>query len=290
MKCEICNGEKFEKKYQLNNYEIVLCKKCKTLFNKTFLESEDFRKNLFEESYYDKIQSNAFENKLQNYKKDPSSKVYNKYLKIIEKTKKPGKVLDIGCAFGTFLKVADDRKWKVEGVEISKYSSDMIKKHWKFKVFNGDLENFKTKEKYDLITFWDVIEHTRHPRKNLEKVHKLLKDDGYLLITTDNYRSLIAFIASSIYKFSFGTIKSPVERFYIPYNSFYYDDIKFKKLLKIIGFKPIYFKKIDYPIENLNLSTIEKTIVKSIYTTGDLMNLNSQFIIIAKKIENKNKK
>ena len=45
---------------------------------------------------------------------------------------------------------------------------------------------------FDVVTFWDVIEHLEEPIPHLEAAHRLLKDDGLLVIETQNVESRFA--------------------------------------------------------------------------------------------------
>jgi hypothetical protein len=55
------------------------------------------------------------------------------------------------------------------------------------------------------------------------------------------------------------------------------------RILERFGFKIIFRDGIDYPIDKLNVSVIEKAVIKVLYKIGDITNLNSQFILIAQK-------
>lgn len=39
---------------------------------------------------------------------------------------------------------------------------------------------------FDLVTFTEVIEHVEHHQDVLREIHRVLKDDGYLIVTTPN--------------------------------------------------------------------------------------------------------
>ena len=54
-------------------------------------------------------------------------------------------------------------------------------------------------------------------------------------------------------------------------------------LLKATGFKPVFFEKLDYPIDKLDVSGLEKELVRILYAIGDVINMNTQFMFIAEK-------
>jgi 2-polyprenyl-3-methyl-5-hydroxy-6-metoxy-1,4-benzoquinol methylase len=284
--CRVCESTQLVKSFVLDQYNLVKCQVCGTQFNETFYIDKTFRDGLFEKDYYDDVQSQAFKDRLDNYTNDPSVSVYEHYLTILEEQLgiSPGNVLDVGSAFGTFLKVASNHGWKPHGVEYSQYSSSAAREHWGFEIFNGDItSSHYQNEQFDLITYWDVIEHVVDPRANLQKAFELLKDGGKLLITTDNYQSMLSAIANLAYKATIGKIRYPAQKFFIPYNTYYFTPANFRMLLKATGFAPIFFEKLDYPIDKLDVSGLEKQLVRVLYAIGDMVNMNTQFMFIAEK-------
>lgn len=102
----------------------------------------------------------------------------------------PGRVLDVGCAAGFFLSVAREMGWDAEGLDISDFAVELVRAEG-FKAFCGPLENFPQPEKpYDLVTMWDVIEHVPSPKAYLERIGRLLRPGGYLVIATPVIDSL----------------------------------------------------------------------------------------------------
>ena len=286
MVCMICSGTDLRPCYELTKHRIVGCARCGMLFNETFHEDAAFREGLFEKEYYDDVQSQAFRNRLDGIAHDPSVSVYRHYLEEAEKTVAPGRVLDVGCAFGTFLKVARDRGWQPSGVEVSQYSSAAARKRWGLDVFTGDLSDAPLdNESFDLITFWDVIEHVLDPRRALERAWRLLRPGGCVLVTTDNFDCFISSLGSLAYRASIGHLKFPVERFFIPHNACYFTPATWNWLCAQVNLRPIFFERIDYPIDKLDLSGVERLLVKSVYVVGDFINKNSQFISIVRKEE-----
>jgi 2-polyprenyl-3-methyl-5-hydroxy-6-metoxy-1,4-benzoquinol methylase len=122
-------------------------------------------------------------------------KLYRKYfqnkLDLIEKYKKPSKLLDIGCGAGTFLQVAKNRGWQILGVEISGLAVDHVKKKG-IRIREGIFEEMKIREKFDVITVFQTIEHAIDPLIFLQKVRNLLKPQGLLILTTPDQRGFLA--------------------------------------------------------------------------------------------------
>jgi 2-polyprenyl-3-methyl-5-hydroxy-6-metoxy-1,4-benzoquinol methylase len=108
-------------------------------------------------------------------------------IKLIEKYKISGNLLDIGCAFGYFLKRAEGFFDEVYGLDISEFALATAKKTVNNAIFaQWDLDNEKLlpyEDKYfDLITAFDVLEHTKSFDQSLAKIIPKLKDNGYLML------------------------------------------------------------------------------------------------------------
>lgn len=111
--------------------------------------------------------------------------------------KHPGRVLDVGCAAGFFLKAMKDKGWETHGIEISPTVSDYARNELGIDgVRTGDvslLADFPER-RFDVITFWDVVEHLEDPRAALRAAHRLLKKDGILVVETQNVESTFAYL------------------------------------------------------------------------------------------------
>ncbi len=112
-------------------------------------------------------------------------------LPIIKKYIPKGKILDVGCATGEFLSTARDFGYTVEGLELSKWSSDIARTK-KIKVYRSLLKSIASKnsKKYDVITLFGVIEHFEKPADEMTYISKLLKPGGLLVIWTGDVNSI----------------------------------------------------------------------------------------------------
>ena len=122
-------------------------------------------------------------------------RTFEKRYRLVEEfTPKPGRALDIGCAAGFFLHVLQQRGWDVAGVEpstaIARHATET---YGITNIHVGDLAAAPFAPKsFDLITMWDVIEHIPEPIAFLETAVSLLKDDGVLILETQNLDSRFA--------------------------------------------------------------------------------------------------
>jgi SAM-dependent methyltransferase len=99
-----------------------------------------------------------------------------------------GATLDVGCSSGAWLEVIEAEGWTGSGVELSENVAATARDRG-LDVHAGSLSDAMPKLKdsrFDLITFWDVLEHVRDPRVELEQALELLADDGLIAATLPN--------------------------------------------------------------------------------------------------------
>ena len=91
------------------------------------------------------------------------------------------KLLDVGCANGQFLEYAGKFAVESTGIDISE---EMVNagKEAGLNCLVKDL--FEMEGEFDLLTYWDVIEHVSNPRQVLEKTRDLLAPGGEVVIQT----------------------------------------------------------------------------------------------------------
>jgi SAM-dependent methyltransferase len=99
-----------------------------------------------------------------------------------------GRALDVGCASGAWLEVARSAGLTATGVEIGEATAEGARGHG-LDVRTGTLEEALPEleaERFDLITFWDVLEHLRDPRHELALAARLLAPGGLVAATFPN--------------------------------------------------------------------------------------------------------
>jgi len=103
------------------------------------------------------------------------------------------RLLDIGCAGGAFLVAAREAGFEVQGVEPSIWLSDYGRKEYQLDIQQGILRpGMFSENSFDVISYWDVIEHISDPKEALALVRSLLKPDGYLWVNYPDIGSLVA--------------------------------------------------------------------------------------------------
>lgn len=104
----------------------------------------------------------------------------------------PGKLLDVGCGSGHFLKTMQKRGWECTGTEVSRASkpflSELEKKHITIR-YGPLLDISFPPALFDLITFWHVVEHLANPSDEFSYARRLLKKNGRLFVAVPNINS-----------------------------------------------------------------------------------------------------
>jgi SAM-dependent methyltransferase len=108
----------------------------------------------------------------------------------------PATLLDIGTAAGGFLAAAKRRGWRAEGCEPNRWLAAWGSRQYGVRIRPGSVfeQNYEP-EQFDVITLWDVIEHTTDPKATLERCRTLLKPGGVLIV---NYPDIGSWIARAL--------------------------------------------------------------------------------------------
>jgi 2-polyprenyl-3-methyl-5-hydroxy-6-metoxy-1,4-benzoquinol methylase len=104
-------------------------------------------------------------------------------------SRKPGKILDVGCGLGVFAKRMRERGWDAYGFEISQSAADKAKERvGNDKIF--DTWDQIPRNWFDVVTLWHVLEHVQDPVNLIQKIRDSLKLGGWLVIEVPNFNSL----------------------------------------------------------------------------------------------------
>ncbi len=110
------------------------------------------------------------------------------------------KILDIGCGGGIFCEPLTRLGANVSGIDANKKAIKIAKKHaessnLKIEYLNTDITKFNSKNKFDVVTCMEVLEHVENIDLVLEHIKKNLKSGGLLIGSTIN-KNLISLISA----------------------------------------------------------------------------------------------
>jgi SAM-dependent methyltransferase len=91
------------------------------------------------------------------------------------------------------LGVARRGGYDAHGLDCSGYAVEHCRTQFPGKISRGFLACDLFPEKFfDVVTMFDLFEHVYHPREFLRALYGVTKDDGVVVVTTPNQRSLLA--------------------------------------------------------------------------------------------------
>lgn len=190
LKCYYCSSKFLSKVTTVGKFSIYKCINCKLLITNL---GKRFNSKVANKSIYD---STYLSNYL--FRADLMIDRFKKRLVDIEKFKSGGKILDIGCGPGLFLKAVEGNskyQWDLYGIDINERSVKIARQTSKAKILYSELKPQLFPENYfDCITLFDVLEHDKNLVSDLSVIRKILKKDGLLVIQSPNNFSLMAYI------------------------------------------------------------------------------------------------
>jgi 2-polyprenyl-3-methyl-5-hydroxy-6-metoxy-1,4-benzoquinol methylase len=145
--------------------------------------------------------------------KDKRSRMWRNRLKRLEKHSKCGMLLDVGCGDGSFLRLAKQNGWVVNGTECSEHAAKFAGERLGIHVFHGELAAAGYPEgSYDVVTMWHVLEHVTNPMVYLREIHRILKPSGLLVLAVPNVDDLVMQAAYRLWKGRKMKLFSPLDR------------------------------------------------------------------------------
>jgi SAM-dependent methyltransferase len=138
----------------------------------------------------------------------------------------PGRMLELGCASGSYLHAMAGRGWQVEGIEFSPEAASSARKLG-YQVDTGAVETIdKGAAQFDLITGWMVLEHLHQPLAVLQKLRQWVKPGGALAISVPN--------AGSLERKLFGPHWYALQ---LPTHLYHYDPASIRRLMAAAGWR-----------------------------------------------------
>jgi len=101
-----------------------------------------------------------------------------------------GELLDIGCGTGNFMAAARAAGYAVSGTELDRNAAHFAKEKLGLpRVLGLTVSEFVDKypgEQFDVVTFFEVLEHQASPVEFLQKVKSCVRPGGYIALSVPN--------------------------------------------------------------------------------------------------------
>ena len=179
--CSICGNGSLTVVHRDAEFDVYRCRNCGTL--QSGYQSPDMTEE------YDAAYFRDFETHYKEYR----LKQYKRVLPILAQATPGRRLLDVGCALGYFVEEAGRNGWDAAGIDISAAAIAYASEERRVpNLVCGDFEEHPlSPDSFDAVTFWDVLEHMRHPREALSRARDLLIDDGILVVKVPSTSGLI---------------------------------------------------------------------------------------------------
>ena len=170
-----CAGHLYFQFYMKEYYH---CNACDLIFLNMPIEQDRDDLMYYRENYFDEYANDQ--------KTNHRIKLYQNILDDIEKRKKQGDILDVGCGLGLFLKEAKDRGWEITGIDPSEESILFAKEFIGNDAFTGTLKNLNRNHLYDVITSINVLDQFEESWNEIPMMKSLLKPGGIVYLRFPN--------------------------------------------------------------------------------------------------------
>jgi 2-polyprenyl-3-methyl-5-hydroxy-6-metoxy-1,4-benzoquinol methylase len=191
--CPSCGHQSFQSYIECKDYTvsretftIVECDKCSLLFTNPRPDENSLG------HYYDSKEyishTNSATNIIGTIYKTVRSIALKSKINLINSISKKGQLLDYGCGTGHFLNEAKNNGWQVTGIEPSSEANQNTSQEIKDHIYQN-IQALDGNHKFDIITFWHVLEHISDLKVTLQHLLNQLSENGKFIIAVPNPKS-----------------------------------------------------------------------------------------------------
>lgn len=239
-KCPWCGSKLFKELYAIKDGGVAKrCNACSLVYSSIVLS--EYGLTNYWSTYETKVHMNDIE--LSNQRRKMYVIEHDLICRYIPAN---ADILDVGCSNGDFLDFFKNDGHTCEGTEFGEDAFNQASK--KFKVYRGDIGEIEFEHQYDLIIFRGVIQYLLHPKEDLLKAIRLLKNNGLIFITSSpNSES----ICHKLFKNKFRLPLNPTN--YYMFNEKLITDFMTQNGMKLYLNEQLY---LDTPYENVETDII----------------------------------
>jgi SAM-dependent methyltransferase len=149
-------------------------------------------------------------------------------LRDVKRYQPHGELIEIGCAYGFFLSVAQ-HDYSVHGFDIAEGPVAYARAELRVNAECADFLQVPLRPaSVDTVVMWDTIEHLPDPHLTIGKVGKILKPGGFLFLTTGDVGSVLARLRRQKWRL-----------FHPPTHIHYFNRVTIAKLLQNAGIEVV---------------------------------------------------
>lgn len=197
MRCNLCDADRFRPVWEISNpladspnpllrsppqFHIKECEACGLIqVHERDKLDEAFLEALYSADYFDSYggQGVAYELYIKRRPHRYLARILDRHAGARGK-----RLLELGCAFGGFLKEAQRLGWICEGVELAEHAVTTAKANG-LNVRAGDFQSLGLEhESYDAVVSLATFEHVIDPKAFITHAARLVAPGGYLMLST----------------------------------------------------------------------------------------------------------
>lgn len=179
--CPLCTARRCTLLYD-GHISLYRCKSCNAVFNASHraLEYDD---SYFNEEYRKQYGKSYLEDFHAIY-----ALAKKRLARISSLTRHTSGLLDIGSAYGFFLKAAIDEGFEdLSGIEICKEAARHCEHTFGIQVEETNFETYEFSRKFNIITAWYFIEHLHDPVNAFSKIFNALNNEGVFAFSVPSF-------------------------------------------------------------------------------------------------------
>jgi 2-polyprenyl-3-methyl-5-hydroxy-6-metoxy-1,4-benzoquinol methylase len=183
--CKLCGGST-KPLMTHNGFQIFRCTSCEFMFA-LLPRNYDLRAVYVDDAYWNGGLPYGYPDYEQAWR-DARRLVLTR-LDHLDRLMAPGRMLEIGCAAGHFLREARSRSWQICGVELSPTMRERCARQLGCQVFSSLQELAASELRFDCVAMFEVIEHLEDPLPFMRQVRDLMKPRAILMLSTPNFNA-----------------------------------------------------------------------------------------------------
>lgn len=195
--CNLCGGARHRRLFRVNGMQVVECRECGLRFFNPRPGDADVRE-IYRGDYFANDSVLTARGPIygyQDYLADRHNIQHDFADKVrrIGRLRPPGRVLEVGAAYGFFLELMREAGWRAEGVELNPAAAAFARDGLGLDVRCGALEDEELPAAaYDCVAMFDVIEHLVDPAAALVALRRAMAPGGLLVVSTIDADSAVA--------------------------------------------------------------------------------------------------
>ncbi|MFH1799446.1 MAG: class I SAM-dependent methyltransferase [Candidatus Omnitrophota bacterium] len=286
--CPLCRGKGRKKLFKLDFSSVYQCTGCSLRYLDPCLSPQGMQElysstdnltalNQFHSTYYGYCDPNASSRTIKDFERA---------LCLLDGPEaKPGKsVFDVGCGNGLFLAVAKKKGWEAHGCDSSKMNVSLAKAKFGVDVDCSGFAQWEPRgRQYDVVSFWDVLEHLADPHSFVEKAIGILKPGGQIMVGGPNDQSFFRIFSEMLFLVTAEKMRGPIQKAYLLEHTAYYTVDTIKALFSQYGFAIHRYFMSSTDLEKYHLAALEKIMAAMVLTTGKLLGSQNRMIAVFRR-------